>query len=177
MTDVLKTHQISLAKSPSVKANRRSCANFKKGSCQRGDLCYCWHVPNVQNSKLQVDADSETGAYKHTAKPAVKNKELTSIAIHIPSNDERQMQLQNIQSDDKTQFPVRLHHLGNRYVLKRENETYSWSHPDWISKSAKSKRSNIRGKIYRMDFENGRNSKESSLVFTQDRVCSSRFVF
>ena len=36
-----------------------------------------------------------------------------------------------MQSDNKTKFRVRLHHVANEYVLKREKmETYTWSHPD-----------------------------------------------
>ena len=73
----------------------------------------------------------------------------------IPSNDERQMQLRTIQSDDKTQYRVRFYHLANN-VLRRENGTYTWSHPDRNSNSAKSKLSNIRGKICRTDFEHGK---------------------
>ena len=48
-------------------------------------------------------------------------RETASIAIHIPANDERQMQILKIQSDDKTQYRVRLDHLANRYVLKKES--------------------------------------------------------
>ena len=43
-----------------------------------------------------------------------------SIAVHVPANDERQMQLQKVLSDDKTHFRKRLHHLVNKYVMRRE---------------------------------------------------------
>ena len=74
-------------------------------------------------------------AHKHTAKPADEN---------MPPNDERQMQIRKIQSDDKTQYRVRVHHVANKYVLKGELGTYTWSHPDQISKSAKPTRSDSR---------------------------------
>ena len=34
-----------------------------------------------------------------------------------------------MQSDDKTQCLVRLQHLANKHVLKRENGTCTWGHP------------------------------------------------
>ena len=71
--------------------------------------------PNTQNSYLQVAAKS--GGYKHTAKSADEKGNPASMAIHLQSNDERQLQLRKIQSDDKTQFRVRLHHLEHKYVL------------------------------------------------------------
>ena len=116
-------------------------------------------------------------AHKHTAKPADEKEISASSAIHIPSNDERQKQMRKIQSDDKTQYRVRFYHFAKKSVVKRENGTNTWSHPDRISKSAKSKRSNIRGKIYRMDFEHGRQSKDSSSGFRQESVQHSRLVF
>ena len=41
--------------------------------------------------------------------------------MHIPSNDERQMLLEKVQSDDETQVRVRFHHLANKYILQSEN--------------------------------------------------------
>ena len=76
-------------------------------------------IPNTQNSYLQVAANS--GGHKHTAKSADEKGNPASMAIHLQLNDERQLQLRKIQSDDKTQFRVRLHHLEYKYVLKREN--------------------------------------------------------
>ena len=49
-------------KSPAGKANKLPCANFKKGSWQREILFFGMFL-NVQNSKLQVDADSETSVH------------------------------------------------------------------------------------------------------------------
>ena len=103
-------------------------------------------------------------AYKHTGKLADETKHSATIAIHIPSNDERQVQILKIQSEDKTQYRVRLHHVANKYVLEGEIGTYTWSHPDWISKSTKPKRSDIREKIYRMDFEHGRKARKAAYI-------------
>ena len=124
-------------------------------------------LPNVQNSKRWMDANSETSVYTNTLQKSLNEKaNWASITINIQSNDERQMQLRKIQSDDKIRFWVGLYRLANYYVLKKGKiGTYTGSHPDRISKSTKSKRSNIRGKTYRMDFENGRDSKESILDF------------
>ena len=97
-----------------------------------------------------------------------KDKSAT-IAIYIPANDERQMQLRKIQSTDKTQFRVRLHYLANRYFLKRE--TFR-SHPVSIRKSAKSKRSNIRGQIHRTDRAHGSKGKDISFDFCA-RTCTT----
>ena len=49
----------------------------------------------AKKKKNKAYGDANFGdkcAYKHTAKPADERKNLASIAIHIPSNDERQMQ-------------------------------------------------------------------------------------
>ena len=76
--------------------------------------------PNVQNSNLQQDAGSERH-FDKAISPDDK-KYAAIVAIHIPANDERQMQLQKVQSDVKTQYRVRVDHLrtANRYVLTRE---------------------------------------------------------
>ena len=64
--------------------------------------------PNVQNSQLQVDADSKTSVHANTRKKLAEERENSaSIAVHIPSN-ERPMQVRKIQSDDRTQCRVRL---------------------------------------------------------------------
>ena len=76
------------------------CAKLKApGEYRFGDKCVC----------------------KHTAKSADENRNSASVAIHIPANDGRQMQLQKAQSDDKIQFRVRLRHLATKYVLKKAN--------------------------------------------------------
>ena len=155
-----------IGKSPSGKANRRPCTNVKKGSCQERNPCDYWHAPEC--TKFRAPGKCRFGdkwAHKHTSKPSDEKKNSPLIAIHNPSDDERQVQLRKIQSNDTTQYRVRLHH-GNKYVLKTYNlATCTWSHPDWISKDAKSKIFNIRGRIYRMEFEHGRKYKESSADF------------
>ena len=88
-------------KSPSrianVQTSRRNLPN--------GNSCIYWHVP--------------TCVFKHTANSADEKKISATIAIHIPANDKRQIPLRKIQSDDKTQFRMTLHHLANKYVLKK----------------------------------------------------------
>ena len=157
-------------KSLSGKANRPLCTNFKQGSCQKESSCNYWLVPECTRFKA-VDADSERNAFANTAKPAAERNNSASIAIHIPSNEERQMQIRKNQSDDKTQYRVRLHHLANRDVKKkkkRKTETYTWSYPHWISKSTDSKRFKIRRKIYRMDSEHGTKKKKAAGIFHQN---------
>ena len=56
----------ALGKSPSGKANRLPCTNFKKKSCQRKLHAIIGMFPNVQNAKRQVDADSETHVHTNT---------------------------------------------------------------------------------------------------------------
>ena len=86
--------------------------------------------------------------------PADETNNSASIAIHIPANDEQQMQIRKVRWDDTTQFRVSLHHLAHRFVLKRGNwGAKTGSHPDRISKSAKSKRSDFRRQIYRVSME------------------------
>ena len=120
--------------------------------------------PNVQNSSLC--------RFEHSATLDDEKINSASTAIQIPSNDDEQMQ-----SNDKTQFRVRLRHLATKYVLKKKIGIFTWSHPDRISKSAKSRPSNIRRKINRMDFKYGRNSQKISLDFAQERVHNSWLIF
>ena len=53
-----------------------------------------YKIPNCSGCKF--------GDSKHTAKSADEKKKSATIAFLIPPNDERQMQLQKVQSDDKT---------------------------------------------------------------------------
>ena len=71
----------------------------RQGGCRFGDKC----------------------AFRYTAQLAYERNKSSSIAIDIPSNDERQIQPRKNQSDDKTQYRVRRHHSSNMYVLKRDN--------------------------------------------------------
>ena len=63
------------------------------------------------------------------------------------------------------QDPIPSETSSSREQIRYQKGTYTWSHADRISKSATSKLSNIRGTIYRMDFEHGRKRKERSLEF------------
>ena len=108
-------------KSPSGKANKLPCMNFKKGSSQKGNACNYEHFPECAEFKTPVGCKfGDQCVYKHTARSADEKKISATIAILIPPTDERQMQLQKVRPDDKAQFRVRRNHLANRYVLKRE---------------------------------------------------------
>ena len=100
---------------------------------------------NVQNSNLLPDASSETSVHTNTQLNLLLNRKSALIAIHIPSNDEPQMQLRTVQSDDKNPIPSDTS-SSREQVCSQKGEivTYTWSHPDRIRKSAKSKPSNIR---------------------------------
>ena len=85
MTEVLKAHQNLPV--------RLLCTTSRKEGAQREIQVTIDMFPNLQNSELQVDA--ETSVHTNTRQNLL-------IAIHIPPNDERQMQIQKNQSDDKT---------------------------------------------------------------------------
>ena len=104
MTEVSKAHQNILVKVRQEKANKPSCKNFKKESCQKGISRNYWHFLNVQISKLQPDASSETSAFTHTKLDLLMTRTFQPL-LHFAS-DERQMQLRNVQSEDKTQFQL-----------------------------------------------------------------------
>ena len=126
----------------------------------------------IQN--LQSDASSETSVHTKTQ----RKKKSATIANDIAAHDERQMQLRNIQSDDKTQFRVRLRHLANKYVLKGETLGPTLGVIQTGSENQRNPNgSNNRGKIHRMDLAHGRKSKDISLNSKQKRVQNSRIVF
>ena len=176
MTEALKEHQHLVVKSPSGKANSQLCTNFLKGSCPKGEFMYFWHVPECTQIKApggcQFGVCSQTHSktwcwkkncidwYSHSIKwwatDATTEK---SVGWQDPIPSETSSSREQIRSQEKETGP------------------YIWSHPDWISKSAKFKRSNILRKICRMDLEHGRKSKDSSLDFTQERILGSRFLF
>ena len=72
--------------------------------------------PNVQNSRLQVDADSETSVHTNTQQNLLMkrtNQHRLLSTFHRMVND-------RCQSDDKTQYQVKRHHLAKKYVLKKK---------------------------------------------------------
>ena len=89
--------------SPSTETNRLLCTSFKKVSCQKRNSCNYWHV--AECTQFRASSGRRFGdkcAYKHTATPADAKDNSASIAIHIPSNDERQMQLRQDPIPSKT---------------------------------------------------------------------------
>ena len=128
--------------------------------------------PNVQNSKLLMDANSETKcAYKHTAKLADAKKNSASIALHFPSNEERQMQLRKFRSNAKTQYRVRLHHLANKYVLKRDKSGRDLHRLELRICEFETLQHSIT--IHRMDFEHGKQGKQLRFYTSVGRVRGS----
>ena len=78
--------------------------------------------PNVQNSKLQVDADSETSVHTHTAKIAYEKKNAATVAIHITANDEQHTEVQR-QKSRMTRLNAESDSIISRTVVfkKRKN--------------------------------------------------------
>ena len=108
-----------VGESPSGKANRLLCTEFKEGSCQKGNLVMIGLCLNEQRNQTTSRMQVRRQVCLHTAKPADEKTNSAIFANYNKRSDERQMQLQKILSDDKTQFRVRLQHLANRCVLKR----------------------------------------------------------
>ena len=75
------------------KANRLPSLNFRKGSCQKGYSCNCWLFVGCAKFKTAGCMVGEKCAQKHTAKYADAKNSSATIAIHIPADDERQMQI------------------------------------------------------------------------------------
>ena len=150
MTEMQKAHQNLVVKVRQEKQTDHFCISFKKGSCQTGNSCNYWHVPEC--SKFQSPPGckfGDKGVHKHTQLYLlIKCKKPATTAVHITAVDDRQ--LPKVRSYDKTQFRVTV------CSEKGNIGTYTWNHPDTIRKSAKSQRSNIRGKIHRMDLAHGK---------------------
>ena len=169
MTEVLKAHPALTGESPSGKANRHSCTNFKKGSCQRRDICDYWQVPECTTFHISrtMQVRRQVCIQTHIAKPADETRYPVSIAIHIPSNDERQMQLRKIQSDSKTQFSDGDLIITRTSMFSKER---TWD-PHMESSRPHLKISDIQMLHWTLSME------EKTLDFTQERVQSFRFVF
>ena len=123
-----------------------------------------------ENSKLQEDADSETCVHANTQQNFVTKGEIQDrllLTFHRLMNDRCNYGKFNPMTRPSTERDF----ISSRTSAfsKRKIGTFSWSHLERISKSVKTKRSNIRGKIYRMDFEHEK-SKDSSSDFKQERV-------
>ena len=93
----MKETQKLTGSSPSGKANKQLCTNSKKSCCQIGNSRNYLHVRDCTKIKAPSRCRfRDKCAYKHTRKPAAEKQNSASIAIHIPSNDERQMQIRRI---------------------------------------------------------------------------------
>ena len=85
----------------SVRKKRAACSvqASRKGSCRRSRWA-CSRMCKIPSSSRMQGRVGDTCVCKHTAESAA------TIAILGTADDERQMQLQKIQSDDKTQYRV-----------------------------------------------------------------------
>ena len=105
MTEVLKAHQHLLLKVSQEKRTDYLVQTSRNEIAKVQIIVGMFQ--NMQSSKLQVDADSDTRVHTNTKQNLLMKDNSVSIAIHIPANYERQIQQRNTQSDDKTQFRVR----------------------------------------------------------------------
>ena len=103
VTEVLKAHSNLLVKVRQVKRTDYLVQTSRK-KVAKGEIRVVVGVfSNVHNSKLQVDADSESSVHTNTQQNVLMKRTI-QIAIHIPSKDDRQMQLREIQSGSRTQY-------------------------------------------------------------------------
>ena len=133
MTEVLKAHPALTGESLSGKANRHSCTNFKKGSCQRRVICDYWQVPECTTFQISrtMLVRRQVCIQTHIGKPVDETRNPVSSANHIPSNDERQMQLRKFSRIARPQFPMETSSPRDKACSRRrELGTLTWSHPD-----------------------------------------------
>ena len=120
VTEAQKAHRNLLVKVSQGKKTDYLVQTSRKEVAKREIHVIIGMFPNVQNINLQQDANSETSVHTNTLLNLLMEKS-AFVAIHIPLNDERQMQLRKNQSDDKTQVRVRFHHLANKSIWKWKN--------------------------------------------------------
>ena len=105
VTEVLKAQQNFLVQVRQVKQTGHLAQTSRKEVTKGETHVKIGMFPNSQNSKGPGGCKcKDRCAYKHTGKLADETKHSASIPIHIPSNDERQVQIRKIQSDNKTQY-------------------------------------------------------------------------
>ena len=158
MTEVLKAHPALTGESPSGKANRHSCTNFKKGSCQRRVFCDCWQVPECTTFQISrtMQVRRQVCIQTHIGKPVDETRNPVSSANHIPSNDE--CNCGKFSRIARPNFRWRPHHHANKYVLEGENLGPTHG-------VIQTTPENQRNPNAPLDFELGRKSKENSLDF------------
>ena len=121
--------------------------------------------PSVQNFQFQVDADSETSLHANTQLNLLMKRtiqHLLRFTFHRMVND--RCNFGKFSRMTRPQHRVRLHISRTNTFSEGNFWTCTWSHPDWTSTSAESERSNIRGKICRMDFGHGRKTRTSAWI-------------
>ena len=120
----------------------------------------------VQNANLQPDPSSETSVFTNIQLYLLM-KISALIAIYTPAHDERQMQLRKIQSDDKTQFRVRLHHPANRYVLKREKLGPT---PGFIQTGSENQRTTFHVRMLTLDIGSSNSVPRAMFLYVQSEL-------
>ena len=96
---------------------KHSSMNRTRKARRRDDFVH--FLRQVHHTKVRKV--TEKVVFINTSRNLLMRNTSATVASYIPAHDERQMQLWRIESDDKTHFRVRLHHLANRYYLKGNN--------------------------------------------------------
>ena len=124
MTEVQKVHQHLIVKVRQEKRHKPPCINCKQGSCQRRNSWNYWH--DLECAKIACKFGDQR-VYNHVAASVDEENNSVTVAIHLLANDERQMQWQKIQSDDKTEFrdsiisPTGMFRKGKHWILHLES--------------------------------------------------------
>ena len=105
-------------KSPSGKANRPFCTNFKKGSCHRRNSRDYWHVPDC--TKFHTPSRCRFGDKTYCRTCWCKDNFSNDCFSHSFEWKTGQIR-KNAVGWQKTRYRVRLYHLPNKYVLKNGN--------------------------------------------------------
>ena len=117
MTKVLKAHtHTTLLITVSQESERTALHKLQEKKLPKG-IVIIGMFPNVQKSKLQVDADWETCVHTNTQQNLLMNRE---TQYRLLFTFHRVLKDRKIQSDNNTQYRVRLDLLANKYVFKRQ---------------------------------------------------------
>ena len=133
----LKGHRSLLLKVCQEKqADYLSCKTSRKKGCQRSYSCNYWHVP--ERTKFKAPGEG-----RFVCIQTQQNLRMRRTNVHRPlvftfhrkRNDKRKRK----KSDEKPR-----QNSSSREQILSQIGNYTWSHPDRISETSKSKRSNTR---------------------------------
>ena len=142
LTEVQKTHQNLLVK---VRQGKRTdhLAQISRKEVVKREIPVVLGVSlNVQHSELQPDAGTETSLFTNTQLNLMmkrKFQHLLQVALRRMMNARCSCRINRMTRRNSETPPSR-----EQVCSEGKLGTYAWSHPDSISKSANSKRSNIR---------------------------------